>query len=340
MLYTVVTTIQPPTDCMRRWSPVLSGVKSRLVVMGDKKGPDGFDLAPAEFHSLDGQSRLGFELAEHLPTGHYARKNLGYLRAMQQGAQCIYETDDDNAPLDSWRPRTLTTSAQPVAGATWFNPYRVFSDENVWPRGFPLRSVRDARTFSHERSTPAQAVYAPIQQGLADLSPDVDAVWRLALDHELYFNQGPSLWLPPGTWCPFNSQSTWWWPEAYPLMYLPSYCSFRMTDIWRSFIAQRCLWEMGHGLVFHAPEVIQQRNEHDLMRDFADEVPGYLRNEELVQTLGALSLESGAAAVGANLLRCYRALVDKQFFDLAEMRLVEAWLKGIQDVVPGGGGNG
>jgi hypothetical protein len=37
-------------------------------------------------------------LAESLPTGHYARKNIAYLHAIRSGARCIYETDDDNAP--------------------------------------------------------------------------------------------------------------------------------------------------------------------------------------------------------------------------------------------------
>ena len=78
------------------------------------------------------------------------------------------------------------------------------------------------------------------------------------------------VWLGPETWCPFNSQSTWWFPVAYPLMYLPSRVSFRMTDIWRGFVAQRCLWELGKGIVFHAAEVVQRRNPHALLRDFAD----------------------------------------------------------------------
>jgi len=32
------------------------------------------------------------------------------------------------------------------------------------------------------------------------------------------------------------------------LMYLPIKASFRMTDIYRSFVAQRCLWELGEGV--------------------------------------------------------------------------------------------
>src|SRR5262249_28696429 len=140
----------------------------------------------------------------------------------------------------------------------------------------------------------------------------------------------PSVWLPPGTWCPFNSQSTWWWPEAYPLLYLPSFCSFRMTDIWRSFVAQRCLWELGHGLVFHAPEVFQDRNTHNLMRDFKDEVPGYLQNDAIIARLSTLSLAVGRDAVGENLIRCYEALVAGGFIPTEELPLVRGWVEDIR----------
>ncbi len=171
---------------------------------------------------------------------------------------------------------------------------------------------------------------APIQQGLADGSPDVDAVWRLVLDRPFEFERGPSVTLAPGSWCPFNSQCTWWWPDAYPLLYLPSYCSFRMTDIWRGLIAQRCVWELGVGVVFHAAEMVQERNEHDLMRDFRDEIPGYTRNQELVETLGDLDLDAGVDAVGVNLSRCYAALIAGDFFPQRELGLVEAWLSDLE----------
>jgi hypothetical protein len=325
-LVCVMTTIQPPTDCARRLDDTLKSVGARAVVVGDKKGPARFELPCADFFSLADQQRLPYRLAALLPTGHYTRKNLGYLLAVARGAQCLYETDDDNRPNDVWRPRNVVTQAQPVTARPWMNVYRVFADANIWPRGFPLDRVSDSQTWFHDSRTPQGAVYAPIQQGLADLAPDVDAVWRLVLDREFYFRPRPSLWLPLGTWCPFNSQTTWWWPEAYPLLYLPSHCSFRMTDIWRSFVAQRCLWEMGHGLVFHAAEAIQLRNVHDLLRDFRDEVPGYLHNGEIVRTLERTPLQPGPSAASDNLVRCYEALVTGGFIPEVELSLVRAWV--------------
>lgn len=264
--------------------------------------------------------------------GHYARKNLGYLIAFSRRAQFLYETDDDNAPNGAWQIRTLQTRAQKLAQRTWANVYRLFRNDLIWPRGFPLDLANNPATFAHDTQAPLDSFECPIQQGLADLSPDVDAVWRLLLDREFIFPPSQSVWLPPGTWCPFNSQTTWWWPVAYPLMYLPSYCSFRMTDIWRSFIAQRCLWELGRGLVFHAPEVIQERNVHNLMHDFQQEVPGYLQNQQIVRTLTDLSLASGAGALPGNLMTCYEAMVSKSIIPPDELPLVKAWLADIDSL--------
>jgi hypothetical protein len=326
-LLAVVTTIQPPTPCVRRLAQGLTRVGARCLVLGDRKGPDAYDLPGATFFALAEQRCLPFRLAPLLPADNYARKNLGYLLAVRAGARCVYETDDDNLPADGWRPRRLVTPAQPVAPRPWVNVYGAWGARDIWPRGFPLDLVGDPQTCAHDRTTPVRDVVAPVQQGLVDGAPDVDAVWRLVLNREFTFAPGPSLYLPPGTWCPFNSQTTWWWPPAFPLLYLPSHCSFRMTDIWRGFVAQRCLWELGHGLVFHAPETIQQRNEHNLLRDFHDEVPGYLNNRRIAARLNDLSLAAGPGATADNLVRCYEELVAAGFFPADELALVRAWVE-------------
>jgi hypothetical protein len=98
-----------------------------------------------------------------------------------------------------------------------------------------------------------------------------------------------------------------------------------MTDIWRSFVAQRCLWELGHGLVFHAAEADQDRNAHNLMRDFTDEIPGYTQNAAIVARLTDLSLKGGRENVTENLLKCYETLTAAGFFPKDELGLVRAW---------------
>ncbi len=337
MNYVVITTIQEPTDAVRELHRRLSESGGRLVVAGDANGPVSWDLPACDFLSLAHQRNSGFALADALPTGHYARKNIGYLYAIRSGADCIYETDDDNAPLDSWAPRSENISkvrkTEPISGcqdfrlsgfsSQWVNVYRYFTDDpQIWPRGLPLKEIHSAPSLTSDLRPPTSDIRAPIQQGLVNGSPDVDAVWRLTQDRPFEFEPRESVWLAAGLWCPFNTQSTWWFPAAFPLLYVPSHCSFRMCDIWKSFVAQRCLWAMGFGVVFHAPEVFQQRNEHNLMKDFEDEVPGYLNNSRLVEILDALKL-SGIPS--DDLRTCYVALVKEGFFPKEELDLVDCW---------------
>lgn len=330
MLKAVITTIQEPTAAVRSLAAALNHEPGSLLVVGDRKGPARFEQEGCQFLSLQQQLELPYELARLLPEGHYARKNLGYLEAIRQGASCIYETDDDNAPLPSWQPRQQQVEAISTEQQGWVNAYAWFSDELIWPRGLPLDAIKQAGRNNADEAAQPQSCVAPIQQGLANLSPDVDAVWRLVLDRPFSFKPGQSLLLPPGAWCPFNSQSTWWWPIAYPLLYLPSHCSFRMTDIWRSFIAQRCLWELDHGLVFHGPEVIQERNEHDLMQDFEAEIPGYQHNRKLASVLENLDLNEGAKETGNNIRLCYKALIEQNLFPAEELVLLDAWISDLR----------
>jgi len=326
----VVTSIQAPTVAMKELANKLRESGEELILVGDRKGPATYPIVNCRFFSIESQLKSKWQLASLLPEDHYSRKNLGYLEAMVSGAGCIYETDDDNAPLPHWAPRHPIVKAVQIDQLGWVNAYSCFSQERIWPRGFPLELLRSGRVAAAVADIVIKAVNAPIQQGLANGSPDVDAIWRLLFDRPFEFEASTSVSLAPGSWCPFNSQSTWWFPQAYPFMYLPSYCSFRMTDIWRSFIAQRCLWELGHGLVFHSPEVYQQRNPHDLMRDFADEVVGYRRNYEMAQRLEALPLRPGVAEQCHNLFACYEALVNAGFFPTAELELVQAWVVDVQ----------
>ena len=324
MGHVIITSIQPPTVSVRRMT--LKGRQYGLltIVVGDRKTPDVAWPEGVEFLSLKAQMESDYGLANLLPENHYARKNLGYLLAISRGAALIFDTDDDNAPMDTWSRRGLKVQARPCTATGWVNVYKWYSDKQIWPRGFPLEKVLASGPLPELQEL--MSCRAPIQQGLANGSPDVDAVWRLTMDEEFTFRDNGSVLLRKGAWCPFNSQSTWWFPEAYPLLYLPSFVSFRMTDIWRSFIAQRCLWALGYGLVFHGPEMHQERNPHNLLRDFEQEIPGYLGNDRIREVLEGLQLSGKTEDVGKNLRHCYRALIDGEFVPAEEMALVEAWL--------------
>ena len=329
----VVTSISAPNAALAALAGGCRERGFRFFVVGDVSSPPQFDLPGCKFLNLAQQNTLDFEFARRCPTRHYARKNIGYLIALQSGAQIIVETDDDNLPQPGfWAPRSRLQRVAVAATGGWLNVYRYFSDAMIWPRGLPLSTIRaDVPAFD---AMPVADVDCPIQQGLADIDPDVDAIYRLVLPLPQRFRADRSLALAPNTWCPFNSQNTTWWRDAAPLLYLPAYCSFRVTDIWRSFIAQRIAWENGWSLLFHGPTMEQERNVHDLMRDFRDEVPGYLNNPAIGELLGSLSLKAGIRHIADNLRACYGSLVTAGILEERELTLLDAWLADMNRLGP------
>ena len=329
--FLVVTSISPANKVLRALADGARREDWEFLVIGDTKSPADFELAGAEFHSVEQQERSGFAFAKLCPTRHYARKNIGYLVAMQRGASIILETDDDNLPRDGfWFDRRLTATVPLLVTRRWVNVYRYFTDAIIWPRGLPLDEIQSELPPFAE--LPQQEIRCPIQQGLADENPDVDAIYRLVLPLPQNFRSDRRIALGSGSWCPFNSQNTAWWPEAFPLLYLPAYCSFRMTDIWRSFVAQRIAWVNRWSILFHEANVWQERNDHNLMRDFADEVPGYLNNRAIAAALDALDLAPGAEAMADNLRMCYQTLVSAGWIGAEELPLLDAWLDDLRSL--------
>lgn len=320
-----ITTIAAPTVAVEEFAAMARRRGWGVSVAGDTKTPADFAEDGVDYLSIDRQKALFGAYSDATPVRHYARKNFAYLHAIANGAEVIVESDDDNRPYPSFGTDIeKTVQGRLLGGGDWVNAYRYFTDDQlIWPRGLPLDRIHDLGT-----ATPGHSVDCPIQQFLADSDPDVDAIYRLLFREPFNFDKAaqPAI-LANGSYCPFNSQNTIIHADAFELLYLPAFVSFRMTDIWRSFVAQRILWEQGKSVSFHAPSVFQERNAHNLMRDFADEVVGYLRNDEIARTLTEVEL-TGLSSADA-LLKCYRALLAIGIVPDEEIVLVEHWLEAV-----------
>jgi hypothetical protein len=199
---------------------------------------------------------------------------------------------------------------------------------NIWPRGFSLDQItKDVPELENNSEH-----NCPIQQGLADDNPDVDAIYRLILPLPIKFKDNTNVVLGKDTCCPFNSQNTTWFKEAFPLLYLPSFCSFRMTDIWRSFVAQRVAWSCNWGILFHSSTVRQERNDHRLMKDFEDEVVGYINNSLIVENLSKLKLKDGSDNIEYNMKLCYNELVNMGLVEDKELSLLDDWFSDLEEI--------
>lgn len=329
MKYLVITTINPASvGSIAKLRDFL--VDWQIVVVGDKKTPLDWRIKNVIYLSIEDQEINFSDLSRALPFNSYARKNLGYLYAIRNGASVIAETDDDNYAY----PDFLQNISKEISGCSitgemaWVNVYSHFTDQWIWPRGFSLKQLLASRDTPSTLSDQSSVKESIIQQYLADGDSDVDAIYRLTVNKDVKFKESQTVFLEAGQVCPFNSQNTIWMPEAFPLLYLPSYVSFRMTDIWRSFIAQTCVYAASERISFSSSTMYQTRNIHDFLKDFEQEIPGYLQNELIIDCLMNLNLLESKDSYIYNLHTCYEALhIKLGLITKPELELLDIWIR-------------
>lgn len=327
----VITTINRPAEEIKQLFQASANSSSPFVVIGDAKSKFDWSEIGAEYYSLASQKKLDFDSIKTTRENHYARKNIGYLILFEKKCEWIYETDDDNLPIISpFLPRSLTFEATEYSSSSqdeegrWVNIYNIFlKSQNVahpiWPRGFNLVDI-NRKINHHQRKI--NGVFS-IQQGLANLDPDVDAIYRLLFKNEIVFDQIDPVTIGENNWAPINSQSIWWHMHVQRLMYLPATCSFRLTDILRGYVALRIMKSIGHKISFHSPIVYQVRNEHNLIEDFSGEIKLYTQSQLIQKVLDGLNLDG--LNLTEKLFKCYEALVEIEVVEDEEIKILQSW---------------
>jgi hypothetical protein len=320
----VITSIFAPTEAVRLYS---RRSEQTLIVVGDRKSPADWSSEGACYLPLGSPQTAEFRLSASLPVDHYCRKMLGYLVAMQQGAQAIVDTDDDNLPHDRWGFPGFDGVFEGVRSDLGFvNVYQLFTRQKIWPRGLPLDLIHT--DFGLDRALFETGFRVGVWQGLADEDPDVDAIYRLTCNEPCTFERRAPVVLDTGTVSPFNSQNTLFRKELFALLYLPTAVSFRFTDILRGLVAQPIMWRHGFHLGFTDATVRQLRNPHDFMADFRSEQPMYQHCDDIVERVDA-ALRSGAS-MEDHLYEAYRALISAGIVPVEEMKPLLDWLYDLQ----------
>lgn len=328
----VVTTIQYPTPQLKKLAHIEGW---HLLVVGDKKTPRDWYLENCEYLSPEKQLSLGYELTPLLPWNHYSRKNIGYLYAVEHGATILYDTDDDNEPLDGLKPLAEKNNLPSLTASNLcVNIYAYFEKPTMWPRGYPLEYVKNGL---FNISAPID-VEIGIEQGLVNGDPDVDAIFRepvsrLTQLHEdiILFTPKPSCVLAQGMYCPFNSQNTFFHNKAFFTLYLPSSVSMRVSDIWRGYYAQKLIQLLNLSLAFSGPSAMQERNNHDLLNDFSLEDDLYLKSGQLIKFLSKWNLVGSGNNLNT-MERLFQDLIDNNFLKHSELALCKAWLRDFERI--------
>lgn len=318
----VITTINPPKKEIYKFSKYKNW---QLICVGDT-------TTPKDWH-VDNTDYLSPKFSKVFPWKMYARKNLGYLYAIKNGAKIIYESDDDMLPYSNFPPViSVNTTTTVLSGKKFINIYNFFKEKKgnknpVWVRGFPLDCINDQKDIKRDE----KKAFTPFINSVQDNDSDFDAIYRFLYNKRLNLKKTGSFALGKGSYAPVNTQGTFSYPPMYPLLYLPASPGFHVEDIVRGYISQRIMWEFNAKMLFIYPTArTNNRNPHNYWKDFELEIPLFLKTNKLISILDSLSLYKDPLK---SLLKVYKELVKQDFFPKTEMGMVEAWAREIEKII-------
>jgi hypothetical protein len=92
----IVTFISPPNRILSLFAKGAVEHGWNFYLLGDRKSLVGFKRSVCRYLSMADQLRMPGRTSQLCPPNHYARKNIGDLAAIGDGAKIIVETDYDN----------------------------------------------------------------------------------------------------------------------------------------------------------------------------------------------------------------------------------------------------
>ena len=145
----------------------------------DSKWSD-FNSNKLIFLSIEDQLSLCYQVTKYIPNGSYAKKNIGYLFAIEHGAKEIYDTDDDfisrnyyllYSNYTDWRLYYANNLSQMI------NPYEYYGIPDIWPRGFKVKDINKNNKNNYYSAAYSQFITKPlIYQGMIE-NPDLDSLF-------------------------------------------------------------------------------------------------------------------------------------------------------------------
>jgi hypothetical protein len=338
----IITTINKPTETVLKH---INNKEYDVIIVGDNKTPNDYKSLNCIYLDIPSQKRLFPELSDLLPYNHYCRKNLGYLYAIKRGYKIIYETDDDNVPYDDFDSVLKYDNIQMITeqNSKWINIFKYFTnDAHIWPRGFPLSLLKTTPNYliQDTEKTPS------IINGLVENDPDVDALFRIICNHQdsIKWEKDKKILIDNKNVCVFNTQNTFWLnPDLFICLLIPSSVSFRYCDILRGIINNIILKKTNNYMMYSSPNVVQNRNEHNLINDFKSEYEMYIHNEKILDyiendlekgnkqthkeiTVGNTETASNAYDVKGLLSSIYNNLLTNGVITQLDINIMDKWV--------------
>lgn len=330
-----------------------------VIVIGDLKSPPETqkyldDLQeqtgyPISYWGVDRQRQWLKELPKLdrlLPYNSVQRRNLGYLQATMNGAECIISIDDDNFAteqdyLGGHGIIGQVMSMEAVSSSSrWFNSGSILQTSPAKPlyhRGFPTSMRGVPEELSYSRIEGRFVVNAGMWLG----TPDADAMSHLDCPVEVIgFRNGfeGRLAVAHGTNMVFNSQNTSFHRDLLPCLFLMpmgdkvgELVVGRYDDIWMSIFIKKIVDHMGDYVSVGIPFVRQERNDHDLLQDMLVEIPAMRITNKLIPTLDRIRVSGNDYhSCYAELVEQLRSEIPKDNFSVEEREYLDTMLNRMQ----------
>ena len=255
-----------------------------------------------DFPSLEEQvtflKKINFD-PELIPYNSDNRRNVGYLMAMEGGADVIISIDDDNYCLsnEDFVGGHLVVAEEEhefdalESDTGWYNICNMLEklpDRPTYPRGFPYYARHKEETNSQIHSKGVIHINA----GLWLQDPDVDGISWLVNPVKITALNTKEVVLGDKTWSPINTQNTalrrevmasyYFLKMKYPLAGIEI---DRYGDIFSGYLSQACVRAVGGYVRFGTPMVNHIRNSHNYLNDAFNELACVMVLEDLLQWL-------------------------------------------------------
>ena len=281
--------------------------------------------------SIEDQKKSGFEIARNLKHGLH-HKNIGYLYAIQHGAKYIYDTEFNNyvtnvdASFDHMTNENeyLTFNGNKLL----YNGLAHFGQNKLWPRGYPLDLINETQISAYKT---CKNVHSVIQHGIAEGDPDIDALQRLTMrdnkiNLDVYFDsKAPLVVLPPNSFTPYGSENTLYQYDAFFSLLLPQTVTSRVSDIWRSFLTQRLLWDIGSQLSLSAIKSHPKPKLREFLKELRDEEELYLNSNLLANLLIKWNCDSND--IFTRYFEVIKEMYKKGMIGASDVTLAQSWIK-------------
>ena len=301
-----------------------------LIIVGDLKTPHKSYDNKNIIYIHPEKNLTNYQLfSNKLPFNHYSRKNIGYLYAIKNKYDVIFDTDDDNYPLENFENWKTLKDTKIITEPKFPNIYSLFTNVHIWPRGFPLELINKSEEIKINDNN---IIYSNIgiYQSIANDDPDVDAIFRLTnqnYNKNIIFDEDKSFILNKNVYTQGNTQITFWiCKELFHLLYIPCTVSFRFCDILKMYIAQKCMWEYNKQLCYISPIVKQKRNDHDLMKDFISEYSMY---SSIFNIINRIFEDIKLNGDKEDIIIIYKKLLENNIVKEEEINILQEWINAI-----------